>query len=162
VSDNGRFVFGHAVCICPLKLVKIKGKSSNSVRIGGVFLKKRLYMERGFIVDITNGTSQAQEVKLFAGSLPKGVMVTTMDNAYSFDALQMMARQNGFIGNSITTGFEAGLQIEIVNNVTVEKIILKGRYEAPEISINGTDEFVLVTCPPNSNFYIRLGMLPLE
>jgi hypothetical protein len=119
-------------------------------------------MERGFIVDITNSSSQAQEVKLFAGSLPKGVMVTTMDKAYNFDALQMMAQQNGFVGNSITTGFEGGLQIEIVNNVTVKKVMLNGRHESSEIRINGTDEFVLVTCPPNSNFYIRLSMLPLE
>ncbi len=142
--------------------MKIICKSSNSVRFGGVFLKKRLYMERGFIVEITNSTSQAQEVKLFAGSLPQGVLVTTMDKTYNFDALQMIARQNGFIGDSITTGFEGGLQIEIVNNVTGKKVMLNGRYESPEIKVNGTDQFVLVTCPPNSNFYIRLSMLPLE
>ena len=119
-------------------------------------------MERGFIVEITNSTSLAQEVKLFAGSLPQGVFVNTMDKTFNFDALQMIARQNWFVGNSITTGFEAGLQIEIVNNVTVEKVMLKGRHESSEIRINGTDEFVLVTCPPNSNFYIRLGMLISE
>jgi hypothetical protein len=119
-------------------------------------------MERGFIVEVFNDTSEAQEVKLFAGSLPKGVLVTTMDKAYDFDALQTMAQQNGFIGNSITTGFEEGLQIEIVSNDKTQKIMLNGRYEALEISINGTDEFILVTCPPNSNFYIRLGTLPLE
>jgi hypothetical protein len=119
-------------------------------------------MERGFIVDITNSTSQALEVKLFAGSLPQGVLVNTMDKSYNFDTLQMIAQQNGFIGNSITTGFEGELQIEIVNNVAVEKVMLNGRYEAPEISINGADEFVLVTCPPNSNFYIRLSMLISE
>jgi hypothetical protein len=119
-------------------------------------------MERGFIVEITNSTSQAQEVKLFAGSLPQGVLVNTIDKAYNFDALQMMARQNGFIGNLITTGFEEGLQIEIVSNDKIEKIMLNGRYESPEIRVNGTDQFVLVTCPPNSNFYIRLGMLISE
>jgi hypothetical protein len=119
-------------------------------------------MERGFIVDITNSSSQAQEVKLFAGFLPQGVFVNTMDNAYNFDTLQTMAQQNGFIGNSITTGFEGELQIENVSNATVKKVILKGRYEAPEISINGTDQFVVVTCPPNSNFYIRLSMLISE
>ncbi len=118
-------------------------------------------MEHGFIVNITNGTSEAQEVKLFAGSLPQGVLVNTMDKAYNFDALQLMAQQNGFVGNSITTGFEGGLQIEIVNNVTVKKVTLKGRYESPEIRINGTDEFVLVRCPPNSSFYLRLNTLPL-
>ncbi len=75
-------------------------------------MKKRLYMERGFIVEVFNDTSEAQEVKLFAGSLPQGVLVNTMDKAYNFDALQMIAQQNGFAGNSITTGFEEGLQIE--------------------------------------------------
>jgi hypothetical protein len=73
----------------------------------------------------------------------------------------MIARQNAFVGNSITTGFEGGLQIEIESNDKIEKVMLNGRYEAPEIRINGTDEFVLVTCPPNSNFYIRMSMLPL-
>ena len=125
-------------------------------------MKKRLYMERGFIVEITNSTSEAQEVKLFAGSLPQGVLVTTMDKAYNFNALQLMAQQNAFIGNSITTGCEGELQIESVSNDKIELVILYGRYEASDIRINGTDEFVLVTCPPNSNFYIRLGMLPLE
>ena len=142
--------------------MKIRGKSSNSVRFGCVFLKKRLYMERGFIVDITNSSSQAQEVKLFAGSLPQGVFVNAMDNAYNFDTLQIIARQNGFVGNSITTGFEEGLEIEIVNNFAVKKVILNGRYESPEIKVNGTDQFVLVTCPPNSNFYIRLSTLISE
>ena len=119
-------------------------------------------MERGFIVDITNSTSQAQEVKLFAGSLSKGVFVNTIDKAYNFDALQTMAQQNGFVGNSITTGFEGGLQIEIVSNDEIEKVTLNDRHESPEIKVNGADEFVLVTCPPNSNFYIRLSMLISE
>ena len=119
-------------------------------------------MERGFIVEVFNSTSQIQEVKLFTGSLPQGVLVTTMDNAYNFDALQTMAQQNGFVGNSITTGFEPGLQIEIVSKDKTQKITLNGRYESAEITINGADEFVLVTCPPNANFYIRLGTLISE
>jgi len=119
-------------------------------------------MGRGFIVDITNSSSQAQEVKLFAGSLPQGVLVTTMDDAYNFDALQQLAQKNAFIGNSITTGFEPGLQIEIVSKDKTQKITLNGRYESAEITINGADEFVLVTCPPNANFYIRLGTLISE
>jgi hypothetical protein len=86
-------------------------------------------MQQGFIVEIVNSTSETQEVKLFAGSLPDGVLVNTMDKAYNFDTLQMIARQNGFIGDSITTGFEDGLQIEIVSSVAVKKVILNGRYE---------------------------------
>ena len=119
-------------------------------------------MQSGFIVDITNSTSEVQEVKLFTGSLPEGVLLNTMDKAHNFDALQKIAQKNTFVGNSITTGFEEGLQIEIVNHVTVEKVTLNGRYESAEITINGADEFVLVTCPPNANFYIRLGTLISE
>jgi hypothetical protein len=47
VSDNGRFVFGHAVCICALKLVKIKGKSSNRGWFWGrIFEKTFIYGAR--------------------------------------------------------------------------------------------------------------------
>ena len=116
-------------------------------------------MENGFIVDITNNTNTEKEVKLFTNSLPEGVSVNTMDNAYDFDNLQKIAQKNGFVGNSITTGFAEGIQIEIVSKGKVEKITLTGRYETPEISINGFDEYVLVTCPANSNFYIRLATL---
>jgi hypothetical protein len=116
-------------------------------------------MQHGFIVEIVNCTSKAQEVKLFAGSLPDGVLVNTMDKSYNFDTLQQMAQKNTFVGNSITTGFEPGLQIEIISKDKTQKIILQGRYESSEIRINGTDEFVLVTCPPNANFYMRLGMI---
>jgi len=77
-------------------------------------LKKRLYMERGFIVEITNSTSETQEVKLFAGSLPDGVLVNTMDKAYNFDTLQMIARQNRFIGDSITRVLRKGYKLKLL------------------------------------------------
>ena len=118
-------------------------------------------MEHGFIVDLTNNTSQTKEVQLFANSLPEGVLVNTLDKAYNFFALQKMAQKNAFVVNSITTGFEEGLQIEIVGKDKIEKVILNGRYESPQIRINGTDEYVLVICPPNSSFYLRLNTLPL-
>ena len=118
-------------------------------------------MENGFIVDITNNTSHAQEVQLFTSSLPEGVSINTMDKAYNFDALKKMAQKNTFVGNSITTGFEEGLHTKIVSKDKIEKVILNGRYESPQIRINGTDEYVMVTCPPNSSFYLRLSTLPL-
>ena len=116
-------------------------------------------MQQGFIVEIVNCTSEAQEVKLFVGSLPDGVLVNTMDKVYNFDTLQQIAKKNGFVCNSITTGFEPGLQIEIVSKDKTQKITLNGRFESSEIRINGADEFILVTSPPNANFYIRLGMI---
>jgi hypothetical protein len=118
-------------------------------------------MEHGFILDLINNTSQTKEVQLFANALPEGVLVNTIDKAYNFDALQKMAQKNTFVGNSITTDFDEGLHIEIVCKDKIEKVTLNGRYESPQIRINGTDEFVLVTCPPNSGFYLRLNTLPL-
>jgi hypothetical protein len=119
-------------------------------------------MGNGFIVTIENNTNTAQEIKLFSGILPEGVSLSTMDKAYNFDALKIMAQNNVFIGNSITTGLDEGIQIEIVNNNQIEKIILNGRYERPKIRINGDDEFILIMCPANSKFYIRLNTLPPE
>ncbi len=119
-------------------------------------------MGNGFIIDITNSTSILKEVKLFTGTLPEGITVSTMDKVYNFDALQKIAQNNVFIGNSITTGLDEGIQIEIVNNNQIEKVILNGRYERSEIRINGKGEFILIMCPANSKFYIRLNTLPAE
>ncbi len=71
-------------------------------------------MPQGFIVEIVNSTSEAQEIKLFADSLPNGVLVTTMDKAYNFDRLQMIARQNGFIGDSITRVLRKGYKLKLL------------------------------------------------
>ncbi len=119
-------------------------------------------MGNGFIVTIENNTNTIQEIKLFSGILPEGVIVSTMDKAYNFDALKIMAQNKVFISNSITTGLDEGVQVEIVNNKQIEKVILNGRYERSEIRINGKDEFISITCPPNSKFYIRLNTLPSE
>jgi hypothetical protein len=119
-------------------------------------------MGNGFLIDITNSTNKSKEVKLFTGPLPDGITVSTMDKVYNFDALQKMAQNIGFIGNSITTGHDEGIQIEIVNNNQIEKIILNGRYERPKIRINGDDELISIMCPTNSKFYIRLNTLPPE
>jgi hypothetical protein len=71
-------------------------------------------MPQGFIVEIVNSTSEAQEIKLFADSLPNGVLVTTMDKAYNFDTLQMIARQNRFIGDSITRVLRKGYKLKLL------------------------------------------------
>jgi hypothetical protein len=119
-------------------------------------------MGNGFLIDITNSTSITKEVKLFNGPLPEDVSVNTMDKVYDFDALQKMAQNIEFIGNSITTGLDESIKIEIVNKNQIEKVILNGRYERSEIRINGKDEFISIMCPPNSNLYIRLNTLPSE
>lgn len=119
-------------------------------------------MGNGFIVYIINSNSIEKVVKLFSNTLPERISVNTMDKVYDFHALQKIAQNNAFIGNSITTGLNDSIELEIVNKNQIEKIILNGRYERSEIRINGNDEFISVLCPPNSNFYIRLNSLPTE
>ena len=119
-------------------------------------------IENGFIVNIKNNTTNIQEIKLFSENLPEGVSVNTMDDKYHFEALQLAAQENLFNGNSLTTNSDEAVQIEIVNDGKVEKILLKGRYEGPTIIIDGRTNFIKVVCPAKGEFYIRLLTLLSE
>lgn len=119
-------------------------------------------MENGFIVNIVNTTASLQEIKLFFGVLPEGMLVQTLDNTYDFDGLQKAAQMNPFTGNSLLTNSEESIQISIVNKGKEENIILNGRYEGPEIVIDGNNSFIKVHCPLNANFYIRLLSITVE
>jgi hypothetical protein len=119
-------------------------------------------MENGFIVNIMNTTAILQEIKLFSGELPEGILVQTLDNNYDFDGLQMAAQVKPFNGNSLTTNTDEALKICIVNMGKEEIIILNGRYEGPKIVIDGNNNFIKVDCPPNVKFYIRLLSIRLN
>lgn len=119
-------------------------------------------MSNGFIVYITNKEKIAKEIKLFSEELPDELMAQSMDGVYDFKAFQLIAKKNPFKGNSLTTGSDEAIQIEIVNMDIIEKITLNGRYERPDIIIDGLDNYINVFCPPNSNFYIRLNSLTPE
>jgi hypothetical protein len=119
-------------------------------------------MGNGFIVYITNNTGIEKEVKLCSNTLPEGLLVQTPDNAYEFNALQIMAMTRPFTGNSVTTNSDEAIKIAFVRGNQKENVALKGRYEKAEIRINGNDEFISVMCPPNEKFYIRLNSLPPE
>ena len=118
-------------------------------------------MENGFIVNIMNTTASLQEIKLFFGELPKGMLVQTLDNTYDFDGLQKAAQMNPFTGNSLLTNSEESILLSIVNKGKEENIILNGRYEGPEIVIDGQNNFIKVHCPPTVKFYIRLLFIPI-
>jgi len=119
-------------------------------------------MENGFIVKIMNTTASLQELKLFSGELPEGMLIETLDNTYDFDSLQMAAQVKPFHGNSLTTNTDEALKICIVNMGKEEIIILNGRYEGPGIIADGNNNFIKVHCPPNVNFYIRLLSIQVE
>jgi hypothetical protein len=113
-------------------------------------------MGNGFIVNIKNENDIFQEIKLFSSELPEGIVVQTIDKLYDFDSLKMSVKEKSCKGNSITTNYDETLKICIVNMGKELDILLNGRYEGPEILIDGNNNFIKVYCPPNSNFYIRL------
>ena len=119
-------------------------------------------MENGFIVNIMNTTAIIQEIKLFSGELPEGMLVQTLDNTYDFDGLQMAAQVKPFNGNSLLTNSAESILLSIVNKGKEENIILNGRYEGPEIVIDGQNNFIKVNCPPTVKFSIRLLSIPIE
>ena len=118
-------------------------------------------MENGFIVNIMNTTAIIQEITLFSGELPGGMLVQTLDNTYDFDGLKMAARVKPFNGNSLLTNSVESILLSIVNKGKEENIILNGRYEGPEIVIDGQNNFIKVHCPPTVKFYIRLLSIPI-
>ena len=119
-------------------------------------------IENGFIVNIKNSTTAIQEIKLFSENLPECVSVNTINDKYHFEALKLAAQENLFNGNSLTTNSDEAVQIEIVKDGKVEKILLNGRYEGPTIIIDGRTNYIKVECPAKAEFYIRLLTLPFE
>lgn len=119
-------------------------------------------MGNGFIVEISNSNNAVQEVNLFSVNLPNGIVVETMDHKYDCIQLQIAAQVNPFIGNTLTTNSDEAIQIELNQNKVSEKILLKERYEDSDIVIDGEDNYIKITCPPNAKFYIRLNSLPTE
>jgi hypothetical protein len=119
-------------------------------------------VENGFIVEVSNNNSTVQEVKLFSSILSYGILVNPIVNHFDFEGLKMAAQANPFIGNTLTTDSEYPLQIEIIQNIVSQNIILKERYEGSNIVIDGKDNYIKISCPPNTKFYIRLNTLPTE
>lgn len=117
-------------------------------------------MGNGFIVEIINNTNTVEEVKLFSHTLPKGMLVNSINNQFDFDKLKMAAQAEPFFGNTLTTQSDELIQIEITQNKASEIILLKERYEGIDILIDGKDNYIKIKCPPNDRFYIRLNSLP--
>ena len=119
-------------------------------------------MENGFIVEVSNNNSTVQEVKLFSGKLSNGILVNTIVNHFDFEGLKMASQANPLIGNTLTTDSEYPLQIEVIQNIVSQSIMLKERHEGTNIVIDGKDNYIKISCPPNTKFYIRLNTLPTE
>lgn len=111
-------------------------------------------MESSFLVSIENNTNQPQLINLFSGSLEAGVIVTTGN--YDYHALQLISRNKGFRGNSLTTNFDTSLELEFVQNGKTTHAVLNGRYEQTAIELDGLNNYIQFTCPPQKKFYIRL------
>lgn len=115
-------------------------------------------MENSFLISIVNNTNEPQFINLFSGNLQAGVTITA--GKYDYQELQLIARTRGFKGNNITSNFESSLALEFVQNGKTSRAVLNGRYEQDQIVMDGFDNYLQFTCPPQKQFYLRLLSFP--
>ncbi len=130
-------------------------------------------MKRGFTIDIGNKTNQSQAIELFTGKpLPEGVIVSSLrakfyyqdyflldpgnENIHhDYDDLYAIARMTNFNGNTFLIDCSKMVTIEIIKNgINTKSIEFVRNVNVDEITINGSDEYIIFHCPPNSDVIV--------
>lgn len=79
-----------------------------------------------------------------------------MDKQNDYHTLQNEAKAKPFIGNTLTTNSVEEIQIVIVCDAKAEIIWLNGLYQGQEMMVDGQNNYIKLTCPINTTFYVRL------
>ena len=111
-------------------------------------------MKNSFLISIENHTDEPKLINLFSGTLESGVTVTSEN--YFYQSLQLIARTKGFKGNSLTTNLETTIELDFFHNGKIIHANLNGRYEQEQILIDGFNNYLKFTCPPQKMFNISL------
>lgn len=119
-------------------------------------------MSDGFLISITNQAPIVQEIRLFQGALPSGMIIESIDHLYDFQQLQQAATRNPFKGNALTTDANKEMLVEIVNHGHAQQILLNGRYEGADMTVDGQNSYIKIDCPANTSFYIRLHSIGIR
>lgn len=141
--------------------MKLIYNTSNRKRFGCVFLKKRLYMEQGFILEVRNNSGQEKELFLFKeGGLPTGFLINVVNSNLDYDFLLNVASTKGFIGAGIMVNNEQIKFVTVydgddVSTYEFEKLIV----EKP-IIVNGVDKFVSLVIPAGNEVPVLVQLLP--
>ena len=117
-------------------------------------------MNNNFLLKISNTTDDVQHLQLFSEQPPNGVIVRTLNESHDYAALHKISIDEGFVGNSITSDADQPIQLVIYNNGKRENVELNGRFERANISFDGNDNYIKVTCPAHLTFTLRLFTLP--
>ena len=117
-------------------------------------------MINGFLIQISNNSSNAQLVHLFKqAGLPEGITVSISNTDHHYNSLLLEANTKGFMGSGIMTDDEGALQLTIHNDADTENIVLHKLLTDKKIIIDGFSKYISIDIPPLAN--ISFQLLPI-
>lgn len=117
-------------------------------------------MINGFLIQISNNSSNAQLVHLFKqADLPEGVTISISNTHHQYNSLLLEANTKGIMGSGIMTDNESALQLSIHNGANTENIVLHKLLTDKKIVIDGFLKYISITVPPLTN--ITFQLLPI-
>ena len=141
--------------------MKIICKSSNRERFGFVFLKKRLYMEQGFILEVRNNCGQEKELYLFKeGGLPSGVLVNVINGSLDYEFLLNKASTKGFVGSGIMVNNEQIKFVTVYDGDDVETVEFNKLIVEKQVVMNGVDKYISLVIPAGNEVPVLVQLLP--
>ena len=106
-------------------------------------------MINGFVLEITNRSSEWENVTLFieGGENPK-VDIKVLHSDYTYNSLVLMAKSKGFIGSGLQS--EQGFieKVNIYSPTGINIIEFKSIWDEAEIYIDGVSSFIAIELPP--------------
>jgi len=113
-------------------------------------------MINGFVIEIKNTSTQNQCIQLFSEEeLSEGIIITTRNQNFDYNALRYFAMNEGFIGSGVSS--DEVLEFTIHNGDKSESFTTKFLPEK-EIEIDGGSKFIEVNIP--SDTIVLFQLLP--
>jgi hypothetical protein len=118
-------------------------------------------MINGFILEITNRSSEWENVTLFieGGENPK-VEIKVLHSDYTYNSLLLMAKSKGFIGSGLQSEHGFIEKVNIYAPTGINKIEFKSIWDAAEIYIDGVSSFIALEAPPLEKGIFQLMPVP--
>ncbi|MFM7839100.1 MAG: hypothetical protein ACKO6K_06000 [Chitinophagaceae bacterium] len=115
-------------------------------------------MINGFTLEIENQTERELTVPLFQDfQVPNGIIIKAIGADYHYDALNRMAKTEGFVGAGLMSTFLTECSIYKQGEKTkLNYSILNNGLERFEIAIDGDSQYITITIPANIQGVFKL------
>ena len=111
-------------------------------------------MIKGFTLEIENQTELEFTIPLFQEfDLPNGIKIKVKGSDYHYGSLFQMAKNQGFIGDSLLSNFETTC---IINNNKIIQLTPGKVYDELTINIDGYTRYISITIPPHTHGVLQL------